>query len=382
MYRYHTPSGDKSMDGLAMALRLGLPLRDMEMVQFHPTGLLAGRDTRMTGTVLEEGLRGAGGYLLNGGGERFMSNYDAAGERATRDIVSRAIYAEMRKGNTSPNGGVYISMSHLGPEKVAQQFPGMVKRCADCGFDLAAGRVEVVPTAHYFMGGVVVDVDTRSALPGLYVAGEDAGGAHGANRLGGNGVANSTVYGGIAGEIMAGDVTKQQSWQEPDTSLVEREIDRALLPFTQQAGDINAIRNRLIDVMWEQVGVLRTGEELQIGLEQLNNLKQELLGTGLADNNRVFNLSWHDWLNLQNLIEISEVITSAALARENSRGAHYREDFVDTGSLQDSYFTVARLEQNQIEVDRQAVIFSIVKPGESLLVDDPLVVSSGAGRSQ
>jgi fumarate reductase flavoprotein subunit len=336
----------------------------------------------MTGTVLEEGLRGAGGYLLNGGGERFMSNYDAAGERATRDIVSRAIYAEMRKGNTSPNGGVYISMSHLGPEKVAQQFPGMVKRCADCGFDLAAGRVEVVPTAHYFMGGVVVDVDTRSALPGLYVAGEDAGGAHGANRLGGNGVANSTVYGGIAGDVMASDVVKQQSWQEPDTSLVECGIDRALLPFTQQAGDMNAIRNRLIDVMWEQVGVLRTGEELQIGLEQLNNLKQELLGTGLADNNRVFNLSWHDWLNLQNLIEISEVITSAALARENSRGAHYREDFVDTGSLQDSYFTVARLEQNQIEVDRQAVIFSIVKPGESLLVDDPLVVSSGAGRSQ
>ena len=96
MYRYHTPSGDKSMDGLAMALRLGLSLRDMEMVQFHPTGLLAGPDTRMTGTVLEEGLRGAGGYLLNGGSDRFMSNYDAAGERATRDIVSRAIYTEMR----------------------------------------------------------------------------------------------------------------------------------------------------------------------------------------------------------------------------------------------------------------------------------------------
>jgi fumarate reductase flavoprotein subunit len=381
MYRYHTPSGDKSMDGLAMALRLGLSLRDMEMVQFHPTGLLAGRDTRMTGTVLEEGLRGAGGYLLNGGGERFMSGYDAAGERATRDIVSRAIYAEMRDGNTSPNGGVYISMSHLGPENVARQFPGMVKRCADCGFDLAAGRVEVVPTAHYFMGGVVVDVDTRSALPGLYVAGEDAGGAHGANRLGGNGVANSTVYGGIAGEIMAGDIIKQQSWQEPDSSIVEREIDRALLPFSQPAGDINAIRYRLMDLMWEQVGVLRTGEELEKGLRQLNNLKQELLGTGLADANRIFNLSWHDWLNLQSLIEISEVIASAALARENSRGAHYREDFVDTGSLQDSYFTVASLEKNQIEVDRQSVIFSIVKPGESLLEDDPLVVSSAAGEA-
>jgi len=174
---------------------------------------------------------------------------------------------------------------------------------------------------------------------------------------------------------MAGDVVKQQSWQEPDTSIVEREIARALLPFTQKAGDINSIRNRLMDVMWEQVGVLRTGKELLNGLGQLKDLKQELLITGLNGDNRVFNLSWHDWLNLQSLIEISEVIASAALARENSRGAHYREDFIDTGSLLDSYFTVANLEQEEIRVDRQAVVFSIVKPGESLLEDEPLVVS-------
>src|SRR6187431_3130178 len=120
MYRYHTPSGDKSMDGLAMALRLGLPLRDMEMVQFHPTGLLAGPDTRMTGTVLEEGLRGAGGHLLNGAMHRFMGDYDDKLERATRDVVSRAIYAEMKASRTTPNGGVYIKMEHLGPAKVAK----------------------------------------------------------------------------------------------------------------------------------------------------------------------------------------------------------------------------------------------------------------------
>ena len=118
MYKYHTPSGDKSCDGLAMALRAGLTLRDMEMVQFHPTGLLAGSDTRMTGTVLEEGLRGAGGYLLNGARERFMQQHDARAERATRDIVSRAIFAEMRAGNTTPNGGVYLTMNHLGAEHV------------------------------------------------------------------------------------------------------------------------------------------------------------------------------------------------------------------------------------------------------------------------
>src|SRR5947209_13213238 len=115
MYRYHTPSGDKSCDGMAMALRAGLPLRDMEMVQFHPTGLLAGPATRMTGTVLEEGLRGAGGYLLGGDGERFMHRYDARGERATRDIVSRAMIEEIRRGNTTPNGGLFLQMAHLGP---------------------------------------------------------------------------------------------------------------------------------------------------------------------------------------------------------------------------------------------------------------------------
>src|SRR6478735_26424 len=202
MYRYHTPSGDKSMDGLAMALRLGLPLRDMEMVQFHPTGLLAGPDTRMTGTVLEEGLRGSGGHLLNGKGERFMESLDPRAERATRDFVSRCITEEMRAGRTTRNGGVHIKMSHLGPERVRKEFKGMVERCADCGFDLAGGLVEVVPTAHYFMGGVVCNVDTSTEKPGLFVAGEDAGGVHGANRLGGNGVANSTVFGGIAGDTM------------------------------------------------------------------------------------------------------------------------------------------------------------------------------------
>ena len=219
MYRYHTPSGDKSMDGLAMALRLGLPLRDMEMVQFHPTGLFAGPDTRMTGTVLEEGLRGAGGYLLNGSMHRFMGDYDPQLERATRDVVSRAMYAEMRAGRTTPNGGLYIKMSHLGPANVRKQFKGMVERCEDCGFDLAGGLVEVVPTAHYFMGGVVCKVDTSTELPGLFVAGEDASGMHGANRLGGNGVANSTVFGGIAGDTMPRWIKANAGHRAPDEAV-------------------------------------------------------------------------------------------------------------------------------------------------------------------
>jgi fumarate reductase flavoprotein subunit len=238
MYKYHTPSGDKTCDGMAMALRAGLTLRDMEMVQFHPTGLLAGPGTRMTGTVLEEGLRGSGGYLLNGANERFMSRYDPKGERATRDIVSRAIYAEMRAGRVTPHGGVYISMGHLGPERVAQEFKGMVERCADCGFDLAAGLVEVVPTAHYMMGGVVFNADCTSELPGLFVAGEDTGGVHGANRLGGNGVANSTVFGGIAGDAIPSWIGGRGAFHEPDEEAIERGLAAARAPLGRPAGDL------------------------------------------------------------------------------------------------------------------------------------------------
>src|SRR6202030_967304 len=257
MYRYHTPSGDKSMDGIAMALRLGLPLRDMEMVQFHPTGLLAGPDTRMTGTVLEEGLRGSGGHLLNGAMHRFMGDYDPKLERATRDVVSRAIYAEMRAGRTTPNGGVYIKMGHLGPAKVAKEFKGMVDRCRDCGFDLAGGLVEVVPTAHYFMGGVICRADTATDWSGLFVAGEDASGMHGANRLGGNGVANSTVFGGIAGDVMPRWIAANPGRRAPDEHVLDAELARALHPFTRKAGNLNELRERLLDTMWDEVGVVR-----------------------------------------------------------------------------------------------------------------------------
>jgi fumarate reductase flavoprotein subunit len=243
MYRYHTPSGDKSCDGLAMALRAGLPLRDMEMVQFHPTGLLAGPHTRMTGTVLEEGLRGAGGYLLNGAKERFMPKYDPLAERATRDFVSRAMVTEMRKGSVTPNGGLYISMAHLGPEKVAKDFKGMVERCADCGFDLAGGLVEVVPTAHYMMGGVEFKPDCTTELPGLFVAGEDAGGVHGANRLGGNGVANSTVFGAVAGDTMAAWV-KKVSLRDPDQAAIVAAVARCEPKSAGSHGSLEPLRDR------------------------------------------------------------------------------------------------------------------------------------------
>ena len=371
MYRYHTPSGDKSMDGLAMALRLGLPLRDMEMVQFHPTGLLAGPDTRMTGTVLEEGLRGSGGHLLNGAQHRFMGDYDPKLERATRDDVSRAIYAEMKAGRTTPNGGVYIKMSHLGPDLVRKQFKGMVDRCRDCGFDLAGGLVEVVPTAHYFMGGVVCKPDTSTEKPGLFVAGEDASGMHGANRLGGNGVANSTVFGGIAGDVMPKWIAEHPLPRPPNEDILEAEFERAMQPFRKKQGNLYGLREKLLDTMWDDVGVVRDSAGLERGLTVIADIEQELLETGVSDGNRAFNLTWHDWLNLRSLCETSRVITVAAQQRKNSRGAHFRSDFPTPGELATSRYTVARDVDGKLLVDDAPVEFTIVKPGESLLTDSP-----------
>jgi len=367
MYRYHTPSGDKSMDGIAMALRAGLPLRDMEMVQFHPTGLLAGPETRMTGTVLEEGLRGAGGHLLDGGKRRFMADYDPKLERATRDVVSRAIYAEIKAGRTTRYGGVYLSMAHLGPEKVAKEFKGMVERCADCGFDLAGGLVEVVPTAHYFMGGLVCNPDTSTAWPGLFVAGEDASGMHGANRLGGNGVANSTVFGGIAGDAMPKWIAANPGHRTPDEGVLAAEFSRALHPFAQRPGDLNALRERLLDLMWDDVGVIRDAAKLDRAAEKLSDLEAELMETGIPDTGRVFNLTWHDWLNLRSLVETSRVIALAAKRRENSRGAHFRSDFPEPGDLLTSRFTVVRQQSGKLDILDQPVLFTRVRPGETLL---------------
>ncbi|MEP6998789.1 MAG: FAD-binding protein [Betaproteobacteria bacterium] len=372
MYRYHTPSGDKSCDGLAMALRLGLPLRDMEMVQFHPTGLLAGPHTRMTGTVLEEGLRGAGGYLLDGQGERFMHNYDPRAERATRDIVSRAIDAEMRAGRTTPHGGVWLSMAHLGAENVRRQFKGMVERCGDCGFDLAGGRVEVVPTAHYMMGGVEFAVDCTTALPGLFVAGEDSGGVHGANRLGGNGVANSTVFGAIAGDAMAAWVTREGAFRLADTALVQDALDRAETPFGRGAGgDLEAIRERLFTVMWDGAGIVRDQAGLEHAAATLSALAGELDAYSLpaGARERAFNLSWQDWLDLESLVGVSRAIVAAAVARRESRGAHFRADYPATGDLAASTYTRVRLQAGKLAVDAVSVRFTRVRPGASLLLN-------------
>ena len=369
MYKYHTPSGDKTCDGMAMALRAGLPLRDMEMVQFHPTGLLAGPDTRMTGTVLEEGLRGSGGWLLDRDGSRFMAEYDTRGERATRDIVSRSVFDVIRKGRGTPLGGVYLQMSHLGPDRVRREFKGMVERCADCGFDLAAGRVEVVPTAHYMMGGVAFRQDCSTELAGLFAAGEDTGGVHGANRLGGNGVANSTVFGGIAGDAIAAWLNGRDAWRTPDETAIETAVTRARAPLGKASGSIEDLREALYDAMWEDVGIVRDSASLDRGDAKLAELERRLDGMGVAADDLAFNLTWHDWLNLKNLILVSRSIAAAARAREDSRGAHFRADFPQASDLNQSRYTSVRLADGALHVTTEPVAFTRVRPGESLILD-------------
>ena len=367
MYKFHTPSGDKTCDGLAMALRAGLPLRDMEMVQFHPTGLLAGTGTRMTGTVLEEGLRGAGGWLLDSTGERFMEAYDPRGERATRDVVSRSIMRRIRDGFATPNGGVYIQMSHLGPAEVTRKFKGMVERCADCGFDLAGGRVEVIPTAHYMMGGVAFRADCSTELPRLYAAGEDTGGVHGANRLGGNGVANSTVFGGLAGGAMAREVVRAGSHADPDPAAIEAGLARAYGPLGRPSRDLGAIREALYETMWADVGILRDASGLARATSALAGLAEAVARSGAPDGDRRYDLTWMDRLNLENLVLVSQSICAAALARTDSRGAHFREDFPETSDLATSHYTLVRGDGAGLAVAMEPVAFTHVRPGQSLL---------------
>src|SRR3984893_13671327 len=210
----------------------------------------------------------------------------------------------MKAGRTTRFGGVYIQISHLGAADVTKKFKGMVDRCRDCGFDLVGGLVEVVPTAHYFMGGVVCNVDTSTELPGLFVAGEDASGMHGANRLGGNGVANSTVFGGIAGDTMPKWIARNPTPRAPDQHVLDAEIIRALHPFGQKPGDLNRLRERLMDTMWDDIGVIRDAPGIDRGIAALAEIEAELLATGVPAGDRRFDLTWKDWVNPRSLIEV------------------------------------------------------------------------------
>jgi fumarate reductase flavoprotein subunit len=212
--------------------------------------------------------------------------------------------------------------------------------------------------------------DCATGLAGLFAAGEDTGGVHGANRLGGNGVANSTVFGGIAGDTMAAYVRREGVLREADASAIAAAIARHEAPFHAAPGSLEPVREALFACMWDDVGILRTADGLRAAQAQLLALERELAQAGVADGDRGFNPSWHDWLNLASLIAVSQAIAAAALAREDSRGAHFREDFPQAGDLATSTFTVVRQNAGRLELTRAPVRFTRVQPGGSLLAAD------------
>ena len=358
MYRIAAPAREKTGDGVAMCWRAGLPVRDMEMMQFHPTGLLAG-EARMTGAVLEEGLRGAGAYLLNASGERYMERYDPDKmERATRDVVARAGYTEIMEGRGTPAGGVMIDISHLGQAEVERRFAGMVARTRQIGQDLATGPVEVSPTAHFHMGGVIIDRDCRTEVDGLLVAGEDAGGVHGANRLGGNGVAESTVYGARAGDTAAA-LVRERELRDPDEAQVSASVRRALAPLERDGERLPfAVTAALKDAMWEGCGVVRDRAGLERARDRLDELAEEA-GALSVPGAAAANPAWQEALDLENQLTVARVIVASALAREESRGSHHRSDFPAPDDERWLRFAVARTET---EIEWRPVEFDRLRP--------------------
>ena len=328
-YRFHAPGPEKSADGIAMLYRAGVLMRDMEMIQFHPTGLIVPGSV-VAGALLEEGLRGAGAHLYNGEGERYMKHYapDVA-ERATRDVVSRSAYMEMIAGRACPEGGVHIDAAHLGADFVLKNFPGMAERCAQFKYDLARGRVPVAPSAHFFMGGAVIDSDCNASLHKLFVAGEDAGGVHGANRLGGNGICESCVYGRQAGKSLARFLSKKENCTIKETApgLVESMVARLSAPLARTGGrNPLEIRRDIQEVNWLQVGVVRNQKDLQEALGSFAELREELAQAS-APAGRAYNMPYSVHLDTLNMIDVSVMTATSALQRDETRGAHTRQDF-------------------------------------------------------
>lgn len=327
-YRFFAPGPEKSVDGLGMLYRAGVVMRDMEMIQFHPTGLIVPGSV-VAGSLLEEGLRGVGAYIVNGLGERFMERYDPERmERTTRDIMSRSAYLEIQAGRACKEGGLHIDASHLGAKFVEDNFPGMCSRCRQFKYDLARAPVPVSPSAHYIMGGAMIDKNARTSKRRLFVAGEDSGGVHGANRLGGNGICDSCVFGRQAGKAISNFLNKHRE-PPPDAAkgMAIALTERYTRPFKKAAGVTPfEIRDRLRELNWNSVGVARKEPDLSTAAEEIQVIAAQT-ETIKIEGGRAYNMPWHIYIDLMNMIEVSGMVAASATWREETRGAHFRIDF-------------------------------------------------------
>jgi fumarate reductase flavoprotein subunit len=358
-YRFHAPGPEKSVDGLAMLYRAGALMKDMEMLQFHPTGLIV-PGSLVAGALLEEGLRGAGAYLFNGRGERYMLTYaPGVAERATRDLVSRCSYLEMTSGRACPEGGVQIDASHLGADFVLKNFPGMAERCRQFHYDLARGRVPVSPSAHFFMGGAVIDCGGKATLEKLFVAGEDAGGVHGANRLGGNGIADSCVFGRQAGRALAQYLRNgNRAIAETRRGQVEEVIEVLSRPLQQSKGtNPFDLRPSLQEINWNKVGVGRKEPDLSQAVSEIEAIAAEAAKMRVAGG-RAYNMMYTTAVDLRSMLDVSRMVAASARAREETRGAHFRQDFPKQRDDYGLFNTFLRRGANHLpELHQQPVVF-------------------------
>jgi succinate dehydrogenase / fumarate reductase flavoprotein subunit len=315
---------------MSLAYDAGAELRDMEFVQFHPTGMVW--PPGVQGILVTEAVRGEGGILRNKNGERFMEKYDPKRmELSTRDVVARSIYTEVREGRGTPHGGAFLDISHKPAEYVKRKLPSMYhqfKELADV--DITKGPMEVGPTCHYVMGGIRVDAETgQSSVPGLFAAGEAAGGLHGANRLGGNSLSDLLVFGRRAG-LAAAEHAKKTTTPTLDNSQIAEAERQVLAPFDRPDGESPyQIHHDLQETMQTLVGIFRTEEDLRKALAELEKLKARVARVRV-EGSRLFNPGWHLSRDLQCMLTVSKACTHAALARTESRGAHSRLDFPNT----------------------------------------------------
>jgi len=366
-FRFFAPGPEKALDGLGMLYRTGVRMVDLEMLQFHPTGLIVPGSV-VAGSLLEEGLRGAGAYLLNAQGERFMQRYDPDKmERATRDVVSRSSFLEMAAGRGFDHGGVNIVASHLGAEFVEKNFPGMCTRCEIFGYRLSREPVPVSPTAHYMMGGAVIDSECRASLERLFVAGEDSGGVHGANRLGGNGIADSCVFGRQAGKALAAYLaTENERGPESSNEQIKHLMDRYTRPFENRNGDgPYPLRSRLRELNWNSVGVARNRDDLTAAIGEIEAIRDASRNVRLQGI-KPYNLPWNNYIDLMNMLDVSRIVAESALARGESRGAHFRTDIPDENNQEWLVnLFLHKGDNGKPVIEKRPVALTYMKPEES-----------------
>jgi succinate dehydrogenase / fumarate reductase flavoprotein subunit len=386
-FKITSNSWEYTGDGHALAYRAGAELKDMEFVQFHPTGMVWPPSVK--GILVTEGVRGEGGVLRNSEGKRFMfadipENYKSStadneeegwryvtGDKSarrppellTRDHVARCIVREVKSGRGSPHGGVFLDVSWLkeklpnAPEHIKKKLPSMYHQFMTlAGLDITKEPMEVGPTTHYVMGGVNVDGDTQmSTVNGLFAAGEVAAGLHGANRLGGNSLSDLLVFGKLAGEHAA-KFARSNPAVEPDKAQVEFFQRQALSPFDNSGGENPyAIQHDLQELMQNNVGIVRREDEMLAAVEGIQKLKARAAKAG-ADNNREYNPGWHTALDLRNLLTVSEAVARAAIDRKESRGAQFREDYPQKSDLHSEFNIVLRCNaQGGMDLERRKI---------------------------